>query len=441
MSSPVVTRFPPSPTGLLHAGNYRTGIFNYLFARKYGGKFIVRIEDTDRARSKKEYEDNILETLEWLQFKNDAFYRQSDNVDRHTKLLQTLVSEDKAYISVEVPTQEGQRSEVVRFRNPNIDITFHDVIRGDITINTTDLGDFIIGRSMTEPLYHFGVVVDDMDEGVTHIIRGADHISNTPRQILLQRALGFTEPPVYAHLPLVLGDDKQKLSKRKGAKALTQYRDEGFIPEAIINYLALVGWHPEGEQELFSVDELIHLFDLTRVQKGSGAFDETKLRWFNHEHIKRLSDAEFLTRLRAFAGEQPLPAYLDSVAPLLKERVETLKEATDALASGEFSFMEKEIVYEPTLLLSGAKVDASVAKQHLQKVTEILKDLPPENFTAEETKRVIFPYATEQGRSGVLWPLRVALSGKEKSPDPFTLLGLLGQDLALKRIAAAHSVL
>lgn len=443
MNPNIVTRFPPSPTGLLHAGNYRTGIFNYLFARKHAGTFILRIEDTDRARSKKEYEENILETLKWLQFTHDAFYRQSDNVARHTELLQKLVNEDKAYISVETPTTQDQRSEVVRFRNPNIAVTFTDVIRGEITIDTTDLGDFIIGRSMTEPLYHFGVVVDDTDEGVTHIIRGEDHISNTPRQILLQRALGVTTPPTYAHLPLVLGSDKQKLSKRKGAKALTQYRDEGFIPEAIINYLALVGWHPEGDREVFDVAELIEIFDLTRVQKGAGIFDETKLRWFNHEHLKKLSDHEFTERLTAFAQTKhtPLSAGAGKVIPLLKERSQTLAEALEVLHSGEFAFLEDTVAYEPSLLLKGAKTDAATAKGHLQKVSELLTGIAAADFTAATTKEILFPYATEQGRSTVLWPLRVALSGKEKSPDPFIVSALIGKNKTLERIAQAMTVL
>ena len=223
----VATRFPPSPTGLLQAGNARTAVFNYLFAKKHGGKFIVRIEDTDRERSKKEYEQNILDTLEWLGFGHDAFYRQSDNAPRHKEVLSMLIEKGSAYVSKETPKEEGQRAEVIRFKNPNTSVTFTDIIRGDITVDTTDLGDFVIARSLDEPLYHLGVVVDDFDEGVTHVIRGEDHISNTPRQILILQAMGGTIP-MYAHLPLVFGSDGKKLSKRTGAKAMTQYRDDGF---------------------------------------------------------------------------------------------------------------------------------------------------------------------------------------------------------------------
>jgi glutamyl-tRNA synthetase len=436
MDTEVVTRFPPSPTGLLQAGNARTAVFNYLFAKKHGGKFILRIEDTDRERSSPQYEENILETMQWLGFTHDEFYRQSDNAPRHAQALRELIERDLAYVSKETPTEEGQRTEVIRLRNPNTTITFTDVIRGPISIDTTDLGDFIIGRSIDEPLYHFGVVVDDMDEGVTHVIRGEDHIPNTPRQILIQRALGVVEPPVYAHLPLVLGQDKQKLSKRRGAKAMTQYRDEGFLPEAMINYLTLLGWHPEGEQEVFTLPELVEQFTLARIQKSAGIFDEVKLRWFNHEHIKRLSLEDYTPRLRLFLRLRNVDesAYFAKITGLLKERYETLGDAAEALAMGEFSFMD-EAAPTKELLLQGAKADEAAVKSNLEALREILA--AHELFTAEAVKEAIFPFATAQGRASVLWPMRVALSGKEKSPDPFMLAELLGKEETLRRIEAA----
>ena len=433
----VATRFPPSPTGLLQAGNARTAVFNYLFAKKHGGKFIVRIEDTDRERSKKEYEQKILDTLEWLGFGHDAFYRQSDNAPRHKEVLSMLIEKGSAYVSKETPKEEGQRAEVIRFKNPNTSVTFTDIIRGDITVDTTDLGDFVIARSLDEPLYHLGVVVDDFDEGVTHVIRGEDHISNTPRQILILQAMGGTIP-MYAHLPLVFGSDGKKLSKRTGAKAMTQYRDDGFLPEAMVNYLALLGWHPEGEKEIFTVEELAREFTLERIQKSSGVFDEVKLRWFNHEHMKLLSAAQFVAGLRAYMNDQ-LPTYIDSIAQELKNRAQTYGDAAELLRNGEFSFMEGEI---PTpskeLLLQGAKAEADTVKTHLRKVLELL---PTEAFTPESVKEALFPYATEVGRASVLWPLRVALSGKEKSPDPFTLAGLLGKETTISRIEKALAIL
>jgi glutamyl-tRNA synthetase len=442
MNNSVITRFPPSPTGLLQAGNARTAVFNYLFARQQGGKFILRIEDTDRERSKKEYEQNIIETLQWLGFEYDAFYRQSDNVRRHAEVLAMLVEKGDAYISRETPTEEGQRSEVVRFKNPNIVIAFTDIVRGEISIDTTDLGDFIIGRSMTEPLYHLGVVVDDFDEGVTHVIRGDDHISNTPRQILILRALD-APIPLYAHLPLVLDHARAKLSKRRGAKAITAYRDEGFLPEAMVNYLALLGWHPEGEQEIFSLEELLKVFDLSRIQKSAGIFDETKLLWFNHEHLKRLSAKEFISRFSAFLLQknEPIPKYLPRIADLLRERAQTFGEAALLLANGEFSFCEDTIIYEKELLLKGAKSDAVGIKIHLEKVLALLEKLPDESFTEESVKEIIFPYASEVGRGEVLWPMRAALSGKEKSPNPFTLAELVGKEKTRARIKAALAML
>ena len=438
----VVTRFAPSPTGLLHGGNYRTAVFAYLFAKKSGGEFIVRIEDTDKQRSKKEYEDNIWETIEWLGLMPDRTFRQSEHAVRHTQLLKMLIAENKAYVSKEEIKKEGDRSEVIRFRNPNKSVTFVDLIRGAITFDTTDLGDFVIARSLEEPVFHFAVVVDDVDAGVSHIVRGEDHISNTPRQILIQEALGFTTP-VYAHLPLVLDASRAKLSKRRGAKALTEYKAEGYLPEAVINYLALLGWHPEGEQEIFSVWELIEAFSLERIQKSAGIFDETKLKWFNHEHMKLLTAQDFAYRLKeylALRGATP-PAYLEEILPLLRERAQTFGEAYEALAAGEYEFLVQEPSINAELLLKCAKADKEGVRTHLIKVQQMLVGMPEGNFTADTVKETIFPYATEAGRASVLWPLRVALSGQEKSPDPFTLCGLLGKEKTLSRIKTALAVL
>lgn len=440
MSSNVVTRFAPSPTGLLHAGNYRTAVFAYLFAKQQGGKFVVRIEDTDKERSKKEYEENILESLQWLGLEYDLLFRQSENAKRHEELLTKLIAEDKAYVSKE---EEGERSEVIRFKNPGRSVTFKDVVRGEITFDTTELGDFVIARSLTEPVFHFAVVVDDADEGVTHVIRGEDHISNTPRQILIAEALGMSVP-TYVHLPLVLGSDRSKLSKREGAKALTSYRDMGYLPEAMINYLALLGWHPQDEHEVFTLEELGRVFSLERTQKSAGIFDEEKLRWFNREHIKRLSDVEFATRLEEFMKlmNEELPPYTAQVVPLLKERSETLMQAMDALEAGEFDFLNPGFeAPSAELLLKGAKVHKEAAVAHFNELERLLEGIPDEGFTPEAVKGAVFPYATEAGRAGVLWPMRVALSGKEKSPDPFTLAGLLGKEETLKRLQNALAVL
>ena len=286
MNKKIITRFPPSPTGPIHIGNVRTALYNYIFAKQNNGEFIVRIEDTDRARSKKEYEDRILESLEWLGLKRDrdnVLWRQTERTGVYKKYLGKIIADDKAYISQET---EGENKEVVRFKNPNKVVTFIDLIRRDISFDTTELGDFIIARNINEPVYHLAVVVDDHESGITHIIRGEDHISNTPRQILIQEAIGASRP-IYAHLPLILAPDRSKLSKRKHGESvsLDYWREKGISAPAILNYLALLGWNPGTEQEIFTLEELIKVFDLSRVHKGGAIFDEKKLAWINRKHF------------------------------------------------------------------------------------------------------------------------------------------------------------
>ncbi|MDQ3245088.1 MAG: glutamate--tRNA ligase, partial [bacterium] len=284
----IITRFAPSPTGFLHLGTYRTAIFAYLFAKKNNGKFILRIEDTDKERNKQEYEDAILESLKWLNMPYDEFYRQSEHVETHKKYLEKMIMDDNAYISKEEAKDgSGVIKEIVRFKNPNIDVTFTDMIKGTVTMHTKDLGDFVLAKNLNEPLFHLAVVVDDFEEGVTHVIRGEDHTSNTPRQILIQRAIG-APTPIYAHLPLVLGPDKLKLSKRRGALAISEYKKMGYLPDAILNGTSFVGWNPGTSKEIFTHDELIEYFDLSRVQKSPAVFNEVKLDWFNKEHMKLL---------------------------------------------------------------------------------------------------------------------------------------------------------
>lgn len=435
MSDKIVTRIAPSPTGEMHIGTVRTALFNYLFAKQQDGTYFVRIEDTDKERNRPEWVDAIWRDFSWCGLEPDAKYVQSEHLARHQELLQKLVDEDKAYISREPkkddPTQEV---EVVRLRNPGTSITFTDLIRDEVTFDTTELGDFVIARSITDPLYHFAVVVDDGDAGVTHVLRAEEHISNTPRQILILEALGFTRP-IYAHFPLILAPDRSKLSKRKHGASVDSYRAQGFIPEAVINYLALLGWNPGTPQELFSLDELLKAFSIDRMQKSGAVFDIHKMLWFNHQHLKRLSDIEYAKRLREFCGKEVEMI----LVPLLKERAQTLGEAATVLTE-EFGFLS-DVAYAPDLLLQGGKILAEVASNHLKQVDAMLEHIPNEGFSATQLKDIIWPYATSQGRGDVLWPLRVALSGKEKSPDPFTLMALLGKDKTRERIAQAATKL
>ncbi|MCX6712993.1 MAG: glutamate--tRNA ligase family protein, partial [Candidatus Vogelbacteria bacterium] len=357
----VITRFAPSPTGLLHAGNYRTAVFSYLYARQHEGKFVLRIEDTDHERSKEEYAENILESLNWLglEYDNtDSVPKQSARSKIYKKYLQKLIDDGKAYISKEEIKKEGDRTEVIRFKNPNKIVTFHDLVRGDISTDTTDLGDFVIAKSLDEPIFHLAVVVDDFEMGITHVVRGEDHISNTPRQILIQEAIGATTP-YYAHLPLLLAPDRTKLSKRKGALAMTEYRDRGYLPQAILNYMALLGWNPGTDQELLSKEELIEKFDLAKVQKGAAIFNEEKLNWLNREYLRRLKPEEFLTQAEPYLSElKKLPHYspekMQQLVPILLERIYTLGDLRQMFADGDLEFFFEEPKYPKELLKNTA---------------------------------------------------------------------------------------
>lgn len=438
--SAVVSRFAPSPTGLLHAGNYRTAVFAYLFAKHEDGKFIVRIEDTDKERSKSEYEKNIIDALTWLELPADEQYRQSEHRGRHRELLEKLIADGTAYISKETPQAPGDREEVIRFKNPGGAVTFTDVIRGEITTVVDDLSDFIIARSLDEPVFHFAVVVDDADEHVTHVIRGGDHISNTARQMLIQRALGFQEP-LYAHLPLILDSEHKKLGKRTGAKALTEYRDEGVLPEAMLNYLAFLGWNPGDDREYLSRDELIKAFDISRVQKGSAIFDEVKLFSVNQHWMRKLSDDDFITHLDDVG--HPMS---HKIIPLLKERAKTFKEAREML-SGELSCFFKEPKLDLNQLMAKEpKEHPGMTKLALGGFLEPIKGFKTD-VSAETVKNTLMPFANAEeakgkgGRGAVLWPLRYALSGQERSPDPFTLISILGIEESVSRIQKAIAIL
>lgn len=440
----VVTRIPPSPTGHLHIGTTRTALYNFLFARKHGGTFIIRSEDTDQARSTKEFEVEILEGLSWLGITSDAytgadFYRQSEHAPLYREYLERIIAADKAYISKEESKNEpGKEVEVVRLRNPGQAITFTDEIRGDITFDTTELGDMVIARSLDDALYHFTVVVDDHEMGVTHVIRGEDHISNTPRQILIQEAIGAARP-IYAHLPLILAADRSKMSKRHGAVALGEYRSEGYLKEAIINYLALLGWNPGTEQELFSMDELIETFDLTKIQKGGAIFDIEKLKWFNREHLKRASDAVIEESLLKALGLRELPPRVrTNMIKLARERSTILSDIKADVEAGEYAFAFTAPDADLDMLRFKKDADVKAAVPRFMKVLEILKQTP-DSEDPDAIKAALWGYAEEVGRGEVLWPLRVALSGRERSPDPFTLIATIGIPEAIARIEVAKT--
>lgn len=443
-SRPVVTRIPPSPTGRLHIGTARTALVNYLFARHHSGMVIFRSEDTDRARSTSEFEQEIVDGLHWLGLSWDAFSRQTERGERYTELLAQIVTEGKAYVSKEPSKDDPSREvAVVRLRNSGRSITFRDEVRGDITFDTTELGDFVVARSLTDALYHFAVVVDDMDAGVTHVIRGEDHISNTPRQILIQEAIGASRP-IYAHLPLILDEKRAKMSKRSGqAVAVMDYRDEGFLPEGLINYLALLGWSPGSDREDFSLDELVETFTLDGVQKGGAVWNREKLLSVNQRWMRKLSDDAFIEQGHLKGSDA---AILKKAVALLKERARTMQEAR-SLLEGELKCLFEEPQLEVGKLTAKEPADRpGVTPDLLQLVQSALTGLT-EKPSAEDAKASVMPLADAEeakgkgGRGALLWPLRYALSGQERSPDPFTLISILGIQESTKRIKSAVDLL
>ncbi|MBI2041919.1 MAG: glutamate--tRNA ligase, partial [Candidatus Nealsonbacteria bacterium] len=317
----VRVRIAPSPTGYLHIGTARSALFNYLFAKHIGGKFILRIEDTDLERSDKKFEEDIIENLTWLGIEWDEFYRQSERIETYAKYLEKLLNEGKAYrcfcteeelekerqeqVSGGLPQiysgkcrnlseeeikknlAEGKKS-IIRFKSPSKKVKFNDLIRGEVEFDSSLIGDFSIAKDLATPLYNFAVVIDDFEMKISHVIRGEDHISNTPKQILLQEALNFSTPK-YGHLPLILGSDRSKMSKRHGSTSVAEYIKEGYLPEAMINFMAFMGWNPGGEKEIYSIDELINDFSVEKIQKGGAIFNIQRLDYINGVYIRQKS--------------------------------------------------------------------------------------------------------------------------------------------------------
>lgn len=434
----VVTRMAPSPTGKFHIGSARTALFSYLFAKHNGGKFILRIEDTDKERSKKEYEENIIESFKWLGLDYDEFYRQSERTEIYKENIKKLIDSGHAYISNEEDQNIGvgehveritnRLKSVIRFKNPNKKIKFADEILGEIEFDTTDLKDFVIAKDLDTPLYHLTVVVDDGLMNVSHVIRAQEHIANTPRQILILEALGFKRP-IYAHIPLVLAPDKTKLSKRHGAVALLDYRDEGYLPEAVLNFLAFLGWNPGTEQELFDPKELVESFSLEKVNKGGAVFNTEKLNWYNREYIKKMNTEEVLAEVKKYLDLQE-----DLLNRALPSIIERINKFSDLENTEEFGFYKNLPDYDPNILI-WKKCDKEKTFAHLGKVKELLEN--GDYSSIDSIKNAVWDYAEAAGRGDVLWPTRVALSGKEKSPDPFTLAYIFGKNETLLRIEKA----
>lgn len=430
----VRVRIAPSPTGNLHVGTARAALFNELFARKYKGVFIVRIEDTDEVRSKREHEISILEGLKWLGLSWDEGpdiggeygpYRQSERTQQYTNALTQLLDTGSAYM-------EG---EAIRLKTEPQTITFHDLIRGDIAIDTKSFsGDFVIARNINDPIFHLAVVCDDAAMEISHVIRGEDHIHNTAKHILIQRALGYPQPE-YAHLPLLLDTERKKLSKRSGETSLLAYRDMGFLPEAMLNYLALLGWNPGDDREFFRHDELINEFSLERVQKAGAIFSLQKLTAINKHYIRLLPVQELMQRAGITANDDTTT----EAVMLEQERISTLGQLPDLIA---FASKNWKGTYTAEMLIwknSTRDATKSILTNLITKIVQFEKS----DFVASELQEFLLTWIDEsgQGRGDILWPMRVALTGREHSPGPFEVASVLGKDETIRRLTAARDIL
>jgi glutamyl-tRNA synthetase len=433
-------RFPPSPTGALHIGNARTALYNWLLARGQGGELVLRIEDTDRERSTPENVQTIFDALEWLGIDwDDGPIYQSRNAARHAEVVERLLADGHAYRSSagaeevraykEAHGNRGFRGReeahgAVRLRVPDEGVTVvRDVIRGESSFENARLDDLVIARADGTPVYHLAVVVDDADAGITHVVRGADHYSNTPKHILIQQAIG-APTPVYAHLPLLHGPDGRKLSKRHGATSVQDLRDAGYLPEAVINYLALLGWGYDEATTFFTVRELQERFTLERVSKAPAVFDEQKLRWMNGRYLRELALEDLTARLEAFTGRSGLR---EAVA-ITQDKISTLSEFWP-LARSFFEGPVDDPAAREKVLGTPEALDA------LGEVRSALADLPAP-WSEEEVERVLRGTVERTGRKprALFQPLRVALTGTTVSPGIFESVALLGRDETLARV-------
>ena len=456
------TRFAPSPTGYLHVGGARTALFSWLYARKHGGAFILRIEDTDRERSTAESVDAILQGMTWLGLEYDEGpFFQTQRFPRYQEVIGQMLKQGTAYhcyctkerletlrneqtARKEKPRYDGKCRQgvanppkdippVVRFRNVTDGaVVVEDLIRGRVTFRNAELDDLIIARSDGTPTYNFTVVVDDMDMRVTHVIRGDDHLNNTPRQMNMLQALGVT-PPVYAHVPMILGSDGARLSKRHGAVSVMQYRDDGYLPETLLNYLVRLGWS-HGDQEVFSLDEMVKLFDVTKVHSSAAAFNPEKLLWLNQHYIKNSDPAHVAHHLSYHLGKLGIdPATgpdLIEVVKAQRERAKTLLE----MAQNSAFFYRSEIEYDPKDAQAHLKPEA---EKPLTDLRARLVALPL--WLAEPIHATVTGVAEAHGLKlgKVAQPLRVAIAGQAVSPPIDITLWLLGREKTLQRLDRA----
>lgn len=478
----IVTRFAPSPTGFLHIGGVRTALFAYLFARKNNGTFILRIEDTDKEREVAGSIQHIQDSLKWVGIDWDygpdrpgefGSVIQSERLSTYLEYAHKLIEKGLAYPDPYTKEELDEFRKIaeaekrpflyrdhrpmtfdvwdgkkpLRFKVPEIKrYKWTDLVRGELEAGEEALDDFILIKSDGYPTYNFAHIIDDFNMGVTHVIRGDEFISSTPRFLSLYDALGFEYPVFVSTPPIQRADKSKKLGKRDGAKDILDYRADGYLPEAMMNFLALIGWNPGTEQEIFTKEELIQIFDLHKMQKAGGAFNEEKLDWMNKEHLKKLPldvvRQEIANRLKSnptITNDEKLndKDFLAKVSDVVFDHLSKWSDVDSMVEAGDIEYFFNETEYETTLL-SWKGSPNEVSKAHLKWVKDALEGASDESFYSIDTiKALIFDYATEKGRGEVLWPLRVALSGKDKSPDPFTLLYIFGKQESLKRITDA----
>ncbi|MBU6390660.1 MAG: glutamate--tRNA ligase [Planctomycetota bacterium] len=429
MSSNVRVRFAPSPTGYLHIGGARTALFNWLFARHNNGIFLLRIEDTDQQRSTEEATQAILDSMKWLGLDwDEGPYYQSQRLSIYKQYAENLVAQGKAFYDTDA---EGRKA--IRFKMEDGVTEFNDLIHGNITFDTALIEDFVILKADGFPTYNFACVVDDADMEITHIIRGDDHISNTPKQISLYNAFGF-KLPEFAHIPMILGEDGSRLSKRHGATSVTEYRDKGYLPHALVNFLALLGWSPGNDQEILSIQEMIEKFSLKRANKTSAQFNNTKLDWMNGQYIKNTSVEQLTLEVKGFFEKsgidmKKIPAvWLANLVKLYHERFKTFQ---DLLNQTGFFFTDA-VEYDQ------AAVDKFLKKEG---IADLLKEAYlvlslVDNFDKQSLEDCLRTLTAKIGIgfSKVAQPLRVAITGRSVSAGIFETMELLGKEKTLKKL-------
>ncbi|HVS32513.1 MAG TPA: glutamate--tRNA ligase [Thermoanaerobaculia bacterium] len=456
-------RFAPSPTGFLHVGGARTAIFNLLQARRHGGKMALRIEDTDVERSRQRHAEQIISSLHWLGIEwDEGPIYQSDRLALYRERAEGLVKEGKAYrchctieeleadrlaaetsgkpyrysgrcrAIAETSVTIANTPHVIRFKVPPGPIAFHDLIRGDVNFEGELIDDFVLIRSDGNPTYHLSVVVDDIDMAITHVARGDDHLSNTPKHVLLFRAFGAAEPS-FAHLPLILGSDRKRLSKRTGATSAEEYRDLGILPDALFNFLTLLGWNPGDNREIISRDEAAASFDLSGVHKAPAVFDAEKLLWMNGQYLMRMPAEEVERHLRPFLppGAPPFEA-LRGAIELNKTRGRTLRDVAELMQP--YLSPDDTVVYEPDAVLKHLKGDD--IRQRMQDLYNVLAEVEPFDVTATEQALRALAHQQELNAGKYIHPMRVALTGKMSSPPIFDVAVTLGRTRTLRRLEA-----